>query len=150
MIPADGALADDFFPALRNKIPVTIYNRWSDESYAHILEVCKDYPQSHNAHNTAAWLASRAVRHLDEAHTHAQKAVALRPNQGAYLDTMAEVWFAKGKREKALAWSEKAMAASISNAAGSPRGLRLVYANYQQLNKQYQHFKNDPLPMKAR
>lgn len=150
MIPADGALADDFFPALRNKIPAKIYNRWFDESYAHILEVCKDYPQSHNAHNTAAWLASRAVRHLDEAHTHAQKAVALRPNQGAYLDTMAEVWFAKGKREKALAWSEKAMAASISNAAGSPRGLRLVYANYQQLNKQYQHFKNDPLPMKAR
>ena len=150
MIPADGVLADDFFPALRHKIPAKIYNRWFDESYAHISEVCKDYPQSHNTHNTAAWLASRAVRHLDEAHAHAQKAIALSPNQGAYLDTMAEVWFAKGDREKALAWSEKAIAASISNAAGRPRELGQVYENYQQLNKQYQHFKNDPLPMKAR
>jgi hypothetical protein len=39
---------------------------------------------------------------------------------------------------------------SISGDAGSPRELPLVYANYQQLSKQLQHFKNDPLPMKAR
>jgi tetratricopeptide (TPR) repeat protein len=150
MIPGDGVLADDFFPALRNKIPTKIYNRWFDDSYAHIVEVCKDYPRSHNAHNTAAWLSSRAVRHLEEAYAHAQKAVSIRPNQGAYLDTMAEVWFAKGNRQKALIWSEKAIVGSISGAAGSPRELPLVYANYQQLSKQLQHFKNDPLPMKAR
>ena len=150
MIPGDGVLADDFFPAIRNKIPVKIYNRWFDECYDHIALVCKAYPRSHNVHNTAAWLCSRAVRHLDEAHTHAQVAVTMRPNQGAYLDTMAEVWFAHGDRGKAMGWSEKAIAASISNAAGSPRGLHLVYANFQQLNKQYQHFKNDPLPMMAR
>lgn len=150
MIPGDGVLADDFFPALRNKIPAKTYNGWFDECYNHITKVCKDYPRSHNVHNTAAWLASRAVRHLDEGHAHAEIALSMRPNQGAYLDTMAEVWFAKGDRKKALRWSEKAIAGSISNAAGSPRSLRMVYANYQQLSKQYQHFKNDPLPMKAR
>lgn len=150
MIPGDGVLADDFFPALRDEIPTKTYNEWFDDCYDHITKVCKDYPRSHNVHNTAAWLASRAVRYLDEAHANAQIAVSMRPNQGAYLDTMAEVWFAKGDREKALLWSEKAIAGSISNAAGSPRSLRMVYANYQQLSKQYQHFKNDPLPTRAR
>lgn len=150
LIPGDGALADDFFPALRNKIPVKTYNRWFEESYAHIEAVSKDYPQSHNSHNTAAWLAARAVRNLDEAYAHAQKAVSSSPNQGAYLDTMAEVWFAKGDRQKALIWSKKAIAASISHAGGNPRSLPMVYANYQQLSKQYEHFKNDPLPNKVR
>ena len=150
LIPGDGALADDFFPALRNKIPAKTYQRWFDESYAHIEAVSKDYPQSHNSHNTAAWLAARAVRNLDEAYAHAQKAVISMPNQGAYLDTMAEVWFAKGDRQKALMWSKKAIAASISHAGGSPRSLPMVYANYQQLSKQYEHFKNDPLPSQAR
>ena len=150
LIPGDGALADDFFPALRNKIPVKTYQGWFDESYAHIEAVSKDYPQSHNSHNTAAWLAARAVRNLDEAYAHAQKAVSSMPNQGAYLDTMAEVWFARGDRQKALMWSKKAIAASISHAGGSPRALPMVYANYQQLSKQYEHFKNDPLPNKVR
>ena len=74
----------------------------------------------------------------------------MRPSQGAYLDTMAEVWFARGERNKAMEWSKKAITASISNAQGNPRSLEMVYANFRELNKQYDHFKNDPLPNKAR
>lgn len=150
LMRGDGVLADDFFPALRNRIPVKTYDRWFEESYAHIEAACEDFPRSHNSHNTAAWLAARAVRQLDKAHAHAEQALEMRSNQGAYLDTMAEVWFSRGDRQKALMWSEKAIAASISNAAGNPRGLEWVFANYQQLKKQYDHFKNDPLPSKPR
>ena len=150
LMRGDGVLADDFFPALRNRIPVKTYDRWFEQSYAHIATVFEDFPHSHNSHNTAAWLAARAVRKLDKAHAHAEQALEMRPNQGAYLDTMAEVWFSRGDRQKALMWSERAIAASISNAAGNPRGLEWVFANYQQLKKQYDHFKNDPLPGKPR
>lgn len=150
LMRGDGVLADDFFPALRNRIPVKTYDRWFEQSYAHIEAACADFPRSHNSHNTAAWLAARAVRKLDEAHAHAEQALQVRPHQGAYLDTMAEVWFSRGDRQKALMWSQKAIAASISKSSGSPRGLEWVFANYQQLNKQYHHFKNDPLPNKPR
>ena len=150
LVRGDGVLADDFFPTIKNKIPADTYDRWFDENYSHIQAACEKFPNSHNAHNTAAWLAARAIKNLDEAHAHAKKAVSMRPSQGAYLDTMAEVWFARGERNKAMEWSKKAIAASISNAQGSPRSLEMVYANFRELNKQYDHFKNDPLPNKAR
>lgn len=150
LMRGDGVLADDFFPALRQRIPEKTYNRWFEQSYALIEAACADFPRSHNSHNTAAWLAARAVRKLDEAHAHAEQALQMRPHQGAYLDTMAEVWFSRGERQKALMWSQTAIAASISKTSGSPRGLEWVLANYQQLNKQLHHFKNDPLPNKPR
>ena len=73
-----------------------------------------------------------------------------RPSQGAYLDTMAEVWFAKGNRAKAIEWSQKAVDGSISNAQGNPRSENMVFANYKQLNKQLERFKNEPLPSASR
>lgn len=150
LIPGDGVLADDFFPLLRGQIPGDVYDRWFEDSYNHLEAACELYPGSHNSHNTAAWLAARAVRELDAAHVHAVSALKARPNQGAYLDTMAEVWFARGDREKALKWSRKAIAGSISNAGGNPRDYRSVLGNYKQITKQYDRFKNDPLPRKAR
>ena len=96
LVRGDGVLADDFFPTIKNKIPADTYDRWFDENYSHIQAACEKFPNSHNAHNTAAWLAARAIKNLDEAHAHAKKAVSMRPSQGAYLDTMAEVWFQGG------------------------------------------------------
>jgi hypothetical protein len=87
---------------------------------------------------------------LSEGHAHAETALKLRPSQGAYLDTMAEIWFARGNRKKALEWSRKAIAGSIANARGNPRSETHVIANYKQLSKQYDHFKNDPMPRAAR
>jgi tetratricopeptide (TPR) repeat protein len=146
--PGSGALADDFFPALRKAGLASgkQYDEWFEQSYAYVVKACEDFPKAHNTHNTAAWLAARALRRLDEALEHAQKAVALRPYQGAYLDTMAEVWFAKGNRKKAVEWSKKAMKASISHAQGVPRSESQVLSNYHELYKQLQRFQHDPLP----
>ena len=90
------------------------------------------------------------MRRLDDALRHSQAAIKLRPYQGAYLDTMAEVWFAKGDRKKAIEWSKKAITASISHAQGSPRSEGQILMNYIELNKQLKHFKNDPLPGQPR
>ena len=146
IIPGSGALADDFFPALRLAGVDQQYNQWFEQSYQHVDAACKLYPQSANTHNTAAWLASRAVRRLDDALRHAEIALELRPSQGAYIDTMAEVWFAKGDRKKAVEWSKKAVAASISHAQGNPRSESRVLTNHNELNKQLRHFKHDPMP----
>jgi len=144
--PGSGALADDFFPALRKVGIGKTYDRWFEESYAHVVAACDLYPKAHNTHNTAAWLASRAIRKLDEALVHAKTAIQLRPYQGAYLDTMAEVWFSKGDRKKAVKWSKKAITFSISHAQGNPRSESRVLSEYYELNKQLHRFETDPLP----
>jgi tetratricopeptide (TPR) repeat protein len=64
--------------------------------------LCKDYPKSSWAHNNVAWLAVRCRRNLDEALEHAQQAVALDPENARNLDTLAEVYFQKGDKDKAL------------------------------------------------
>lgn len=146
LIPGDGALADHFFPILRKVGVGEHYKRWFEASYQHVDAACKLYPKSHNSRNTAAWLASRAVLRLDDALRHAEAALKIRPTQGAYLDTMAEVWFSRGNRQKAVEWSEKAVAASIGDAQGSPRTESQVLTNYSQLTKQLRRFKKAPMP----
>lgn len=139
-------LADEFFPALRGQGLDREYARWFKTAYQHVDKVCQRYPKAHNSHNTAAWLASRAMLRLDEALKHAEKALTYMPTQGAYLDTMAEVWFAKGNRAKAVKWSEKAVASSIGRANGSPRSEQAVLASYADLSRQLERFKKGPLP----
>lgn len=148
--PGSGSLADDFFPALRLAGVDQHYQKWFESSFQHVAAACEVFPKAHNAHNTAAWLASRAMLRLDDAQRHAQRAIHLKPHQGAYLDTMAEVWFAKGDRAKAVEWSEKAVAASISHAQGTPRNEGQVLSNYYELNKQLRRFKRDPMPANIR
>lgn len=149
---SSGSLADEFFPALL-KVAGTKksgiedhYQQWFEESYNEVNAVCKKYPHAHNTQNTAAWLSSRAVMRLDNGLAHAKIAVELRPTQGPYLDTMAEIWFAKGNRQKALQWSEKATKGSVSHAQGSPVQEAAALNEFKMLKKQQNHLRNDPLP----
>lgn len=66
------------------------------------------YPNSDNTLNTAAWAAARSGKDTGEAMTWIDRALVLRPAVSAYLDTKAEVFFAQGRREEALVWSDKA------------------------------------------
>jgi tetratricopeptide (TPR) repeat protein len=109
MLPSDGSLADDFFPALRRVGLMKQHDAWFEDSWRRITAVVAQYPDSDNTCNTAAWLAARGQRRLDEAEKLEQHALALNPNQPAYLDTMAEIHFVKGNREKALEWSKLAV-----------------------------------------
>lgn len=108
LLEGDGLLADDFFPLLRTTGLQDDYERYFERAYRRIQSSLEAYPRAHNSYNGAAWLASRACRRLDDALEMAGKALELRPRQAAYLDTMAEVWFAKHDRAKAVQWSRRA------------------------------------------
>jgi tetratricopeptide (TPR) repeat protein len=69
---------------------------------AHCEQLSTDYPRWAQAHNLLAWLCARCRRQLDQALTHAQKAVELSPKSAAYLDTLAEVHFQRGDQARAI------------------------------------------------
>jgi hypothetical protein len=64
-------------------------------------EICREFPQSAKYRNELAWLAARNDRRLDDALAHAQEAVRLRPDALNHVDTLAEVHFRRGDRDKA-------------------------------------------------
>lgn len=131
LMPCDGSLADHFFPALRKAGLIKQHDAWFETTWQNIQTVIERYPQSHNTRNTAAWLAARAMRHLDAAETHLKQALATHPDQAAYLDTMAELQFARGNRKQAIEWSEKA--------------INFLPAD-DDIRRQNQRFTHDPLP----
>ncbi|MEI6674932.1 MAG: hypothetical protein WCO57_07120 [Verrucomicrobiota bacterium] len=131
LMPCDGSLADHFFPSLRKAGLLKQHDAWFEITWQHIQAVIARYPESHNTRNTAAWLAARAMRHLDEAEVHLNTALTTHPNQAAYLDTMAELQFARGKRKQAIAWSEKAIN---------------FLPKDDDIRRQNQRFTHDPLP----
>lgn len=131
MFISDGSLADSFFPALRRVGLIKEHDEWFRESWEQMEKIIARYPESDNTRNTAAWFASRAMRKLDEAAKHLAKALASNPDQPAYLDTMAEIRFAKGDRKGALEWS----AIAINYAPDDP-----------QLRRQHERFRSAPLP----
>lgn len=128
---SDGSLADYFFPALRRAGLLKEHDEWFRDSWTRMEKIIASYPQSDNTRNTAAWFASRALRKLDEAENLLLKALDANPEQPAYLDTMAEIQFAKGNREKALEWSRIA----VNFLPDDP-----------QLRRQQERFRSEPLP----
>lgn len=86
----------------------------ADALYARVAavheRVCADYPRCAASHNELAWLAARCRRDLDNALGHARKAAELGPRQASYLDTLAEVHFQRGDRERAVELMKKCLA----------------------------------------
>jgi tetratricopeptide (TPR) repeat protein len=78
-----------------------------ETSYGTYEKVCGEYPRCAWAHNSAAWMSACCRRNLDKALAHAQKAVELTPENAGYLDTLAEVHFQRGDKEKAVALQKR-------------------------------------------
>ena len=126
--------ADDVLPAMRQAgLHQEVEKFWqlAKRAYCRTLLL---FPEAHNSYNTAAWVASRAACDLDDAVIWIEKALERQPNTSAYLDTKAEVFFARGEREEAMQWSEKAC--QKSGDGGTLAMLRV----------QYRHFRDDPFP----
>jgi tetratricopeptide (TPR) repeat protein len=132
----DGILADDFFPLLRKAGLNAELTQWFGESWEKIAAVIERFPDSDNTRNTAAWLASRAGKKLQEAEKHLKAALDRNPGQAAYLDTMAEVRFAQGDRKGAVKWSDKSLL--FYPLTDSPYDVMIRKQNWR--------FKNAPLP----
>ncbi len=81
----------------RNEKARQAYNRAADLN-----------PASARAWNNLAWLAAKTGLHLDEALTAATRAVEIDSTQAGYLDTLAEVHFARGEVASAAETIERA------------------------------------------
>ena len=109
LLAADGSLADYFFPALRKAGLMEQHDAWFERSWQILQPVIKAYPAGDNTRNTAAWMAARAGRRLDEAEDQVDKALESSPEQAAYLDTKAEIAFARKDRKRALELSMQSL-----------------------------------------
>lgn len=69
------------------------------DTYAKMLD---EHPESASARNSAAWLAANCRRELDRALKLAEEAVKLDPTSVGYRESLAEVHFRRGDRDKAL------------------------------------------------
>jgi hypothetical protein len=65
-------------------------------------------PKSALAYNQFAWLVGNTEGDLDAALRASQKSLELSPNNSAYLDTLAHVYFAKGDLENAVKYQTMA------------------------------------------
>jgi tetratricopeptide (TPR) repeat protein len=70
-----------------------------------------------NAYNVRCWLLGRANRDLPKAMADCEKALSLKPETAAYLDSRALVWFRMGKFDRAMADYDAALERSPEMAA---------------------------------
>ena len=139
LMNGDGLLADDYFPLLREAGVVDEHDRNYAIVSRRFAESIAAFPKAHNTYNSAAWMAARASRDLDQALAHVNTALEMRPRQAAYLDTKAEVWFARREREEAVKWSKRALLESWHG--GQAQSLGGVA-----LHDQYERFLSAPFP----
>ena len=130
---SDGSLADYFLPAVRKAGLQSEHDQWFRASWDFLRSEISKFPDNDQLRNTAAWFASRSMRELVAAEKDIAIALEHDSDQAAYLDTMAEVQFAKGNRAKAIEWSDRAMKLAPDD---------------DQIRRQSARFRKGPFPTK--
>lgn len=78
-------------------------------------EQIEAFPRSAMHRNNLAWMSARSGLELDEALEMATAAVAARPTEDNYVDTLAEVRFRRGEFAQAVAEAQRCVAMTPSN-----------------------------------
>ncbi len=133
LTPGNASIGEELLPLLEEAGQQDKARAYYDKTRQLAEEACQVFPNSAMAHNNLAWLDARSRRYLDQAQEHAESAVRLKPGTAAYLDTLAEVYFAKGDRAKALELSDQAVKLTPDD---------------KELLGQRARFENAPLPAK--
>ncbi len=122
--PGDSALLEYLYPMLVESDRKAA----ADALFERVYEVSKKgvemFPNYGQANNNHAWLLARCGQHLDEALFHANKAVEIEPNSSASVDTLAEVYFARGDFKKAAEVSDRAVSLAPSDAQLQEQNVR--------------------------
>jgi tetratricopeptide (TPR) repeat protein len=100
--PADVDLAITLCPELTRSGQAAEADRLYRRIFERHKKVSMEYPRSADLHNNLAWLAARCRRDLNEALSHARRAVELSPEHPEYIDTLAEAQFQTGNRSEAI------------------------------------------------
>jgi tetratricopeptide (TPR) repeat protein len=100
--PAQTKLVEDFVPLLEKAGLKAEAEKMFNAAYAQQAKLCADFPAGASYLNNLAWLSARCRRKLDEALSYSTKAVELAPENAGYLDTLAEVHYQRGEKEKAI------------------------------------------------
>jgi hypothetical protein len=96
----------DTVPQVRSKFGDETLRKWYDLYAGPMRSHLEKYPTDTLIANNTAWLAAKCGFDLDIAHTFALRVVEQSPTD-TYMDTLAEVEFARGDIAKAIEISEK-------------------------------------------
>ena len=72
-------------------------------------EILKEEPEDEQLNNDLGYLYADQGKNLEQAEQMIRKAIAAKPENGAYIDSMGWVLFKQGKYAEALPWLEKAV-----------------------------------------
>ncbi|MGN6724577.1 MAG: hypothetical protein ACTHLZ_01540 [Tepidisphaeraceae bacterium] len=106
----DGNYFLDVLPTLEKAVEPDAVDAFFDRVYQQQKSQLDASPQNPIKLNDLAWLCGRSNRKLAEANAYAQRALELKPNEPAYLDTYAEIRFRSGAISEAIALETKAAA----------------------------------------
>ncbi|MHC4176037.1 MAG: tetratricopeptide repeat protein [Planctomycetota bacterium] len=101
-LPGEVALAVEMVPLLEEAGRPQEADRLFARVFAVHERVCRDFPKSTTHRHDLARLAVGCRRRLGEALKHANRAVALDPDNPAYIGTLAEIHFQRGDRQRAV------------------------------------------------
>lgn len=121
ILPGDVRMTVELIPVLKKAEMGKIADDLFERAMTNHRQVIEAFPNSATNLNNAAWICSRAQRELEEGLKLALKAVELAPEEAAYRDTLAEVHFQRGEREKAVAAAQKCLEIAPANATFAKR-----------------------------
>jgi tetratricopeptide (TPR) repeat protein len=101
-LPGDISMVIEMGPVLRSAGREKEMVEMVERTVARLRGNLAVYPKAARIHNSVAWMVARCGVRLDVGLEHALKAVELEPKSAALWDTLGEVYFQMGEREKAL------------------------------------------------
>jgi thioredoxin-like negative regulator of GroEL len=107
--PSSSELVTEWTPALTAMGQPAKADELFNDVYNKLDALAKRYPRSRTFLNDLAWMSACCGRRLDDALKLSQAAVALDPNDYQMLDTLAEVHFRRGERDRAVELENVAM-----------------------------------------
>jgi tetratricopeptide (TPR) repeat protein len=115
IIPGETRLAIDLVP----EFDKAQSGKFADELFAKIyavnIAICERFPNSASHHNNLAWMAAKCHRRIDDALKLSQRATTLQPENSGYLDTLAELHFLAGDRDKAIELAQRCLKFDAKN-----------------------------------
>jgi tetratricopeptide (TPR) repeat protein len=100
--PADASIAEDLLSQLLDAGGTDLVNRLLPMLQEGFYEQLAQYPTSALLLNNLAWTNACCRANLEFSTELAERAVKLRPDFSNYLDTLAELYFLQGQRDKAI------------------------------------------------